>query len=83
MCPKFTERAGEMMNLQTGDVIAYANDDNTLVIVWNGSATFNVFMDSTEVDVFTQYDVATVSEAVAAAQSHIDDAATGLDEVLG
>lgn len=39
-----------------GDFIAYS--DNDIFIVWNGSATFNVYdCDGWEIDVFTNYNI--------------------------
>ena len=51
-----------MLILQTGDVIAYADDESNMVVIWNGSATFNVYADGTESDVFTHYGVVTISD---------------------
>ena len=49
-------------------------------IIWNGSATFNVFWDGQNIDVFTVYGTAdgdsyrcTEAEADAAVASHIAD----------
>lgn len=67
--------------LNTGDVIAYADGDG-IVITWNGSATFNAYADGVEFDVFTAYGIDTIADAIAAAQSHIDDCATGMVDVL-
>ena len=58
--------------LTAGDVIAYA-DDLGLVIVWNGSATFNVWRDGREVDVFTVYDIDDIPAAVKTAAEWVNE----------
>lgn len=60
------------MNLQTGDVCVFADD--MFKVIWNGSATFNVFDDSdTEIDVFTVNDVNNSSDAIWHARDWIDN----------
>lgn len=60
------------MDLQTGDVCVFANDD--FKIIWNGSATFNVYNQfDTEIDVFTVNGVANSSDAIWYAREHIDN----------
>ena len=60
------------MDLQTGDVCVFANDD--FKIIWNGSTTFNVYTQfDTEVDVFTVNGVDNSSDAIWHAREHIDN----------
>jgi hypothetical protein len=60
------------MDLQTGDVCVFANDD--FKIIWNGSTTFNVYNQfDTEVDVFTVNGVDNSSDAIWHAREHIDN----------
>ena len=60
------------MNLQAGDVCVFANTD--FKVIWNGSATFNVFDNTdTEVDVFTVNGVANSSDAIWHAREWIDN----------
>lgn len=42
--------------------------DNGITIKWNGSATFNVYSDSKEVDVFTHYGIKTADAAKESAE---------------
>ena len=37
--------------------------ENNIEISWNGSATFNVFVDGKNVNCFTDYDIKTIEEA--------------------
>ena len=37
--------------------------ENNIEISWNGSATFNVFVDAKNVNCFTDYDIKTIEEA--------------------
>tara|TARA_B100000900_G_scaffold349673_1_gene315921 strand:+ start:327 stop:545 length:219 start_codon:yes stop_codon:yes gene_type:complete len=37
--------------------------ENNIEIMWNGSATFNVFVDGKNVNCFTEYDIKTIDEA--------------------
>jgi len=37
--------------------------ENNIEIIWNGLATFNVFVDGNNVNCFTQYDIKTIEEA--------------------
>jgi len=37
--------------------------ENNIEISWNGSATFNVFVDGKNVNCFTEYDIKTIDEA--------------------
>ena len=37
--------------------------ENNIDIVWNGSATFNVFVDGNNVNCFTQYHIETAEQA--------------------
>lgn len=61
-----------MINLQAGDVCVFANTD--FKVIWNGSATFNVFDNTdTEVDVFTVNGVANSSDAIWHAREWIDN----------
>jgi len=41
--------------------------ENNIDIVWNGSATFNIFVDGNNVNCFTQYDIETEEQARQAA----------------
>ena len=34
--------------------------ENNIEIMWNGSATFNVFVDGKNVNCFTEYDIKTI-----------------------
>jgi hypothetical protein len=43
-------------------------DSPTYYIMWNGSATFNVYLNGKEVDVFTRYNITSVGEAEVAAE---------------
>ena len=61
-----------MLILQTGDVIAYADDESNMVVIWNGSATFNVYAVGTASDVFTHYGVVTISDAVNVARDWLN-----------
>jgi hypothetical protein len=37
--------------------------ENNIEISWNGSATFNVFVDGKNVNCFTEYDIETIEQA--------------------
>ena len=37
--------------------------ENNIEIMWNGSATFNVFVDGKNVNCFTEYDIETIEQA--------------------
>ena len=37
--------------------------ENNIDIVWNGSATFNIFVDGNNVNCFTQYHIETAEQA--------------------
>ena len=37
--------------------------ENNIEISWNGSATFNVFVDGKNVNCFTEYDIETIDQA--------------------
>ena len=37
--------------------------ENNIEITWNGSATFNVFVDGKNVNCFTEYDIETIEQA--------------------
>ena len=37
--------------------------ENNIQISWNGSATFNVFVDGKNVNCFTEYDIETIEQA--------------------
>ena len=60
------------MDLQTGDVCVFANDD--FKIIWNGSETFNVYNQfDTEIDVFTINGVDNSSDAIWHGREYIDN----------
>ncbi len=42
--------------------ITFKYEDN-IDIVWNGSATFNVFVNGKNVNCFTEYDIETLDQA--------------------
>lgn len=55
--------------LHPGMVIAHVDADTGVFVTWNGSATFRVFRQfdderTTEIDVFTRYEVKNIAEAV-------------------
>lgn len=45
-------------------------EQDSFQIYWNESATFNVFYDGVEVDVFTCYDVEGGNDAAEVAEAH-------------
>ena len=47
--------------------------EQNIKIVWNGSATFNVFTDGTEVNVFTDYTCKTIEQAKQSAEEWLDE----------
>ena len=47
--------------------------DYNIKIVWNGSATFNVFNDGKEVNVFTDYTCKTIEEAKQSAEEWLEE----------
>ena len=60
------------MNLQTGDVCVHV--DSHFRVIWNGSATFNVFdTENHEVDCFSVNGVKNSSEAIWHAKEFIDN----------
>jgi hypothetical protein len=60
-----------------GDFIAYS--DNDIFIVWNGSATFNVYdCDGWEIDVFTNYNIDDYEDA----QGHAYDWADAYEQAM-
>ena len=63
-----------------GDIIVYSHDH--IVITWNGSATFNMYVLGDNVDAFTVYGCETLADAIESAQSHMDDIGTASDEFL-
>lgn len=44
---------------------------NGYKVEWNGSATFNIFRDGKEIDVWTEYGVDNVTDAKRSAESHM------------
>ena len=42
--------------------VVFKYEDN-IEISWNGSATFNVFVDGKNVNCFTEYDIETIEQA--------------------
>lgn len=46
------------------EVIVYADKEEEVYVVWNQSATFNVWVLDRNVDCFTVYDVKTVKQAI-------------------
>lgn len=57
-----------------GEVIVYADKETETYIVWNQSATFNIWVGNNNVDCFTVYDVDTVEQAIALANEAMDEA---------
>ena len=51
--------------------------ENNIKISWNGSATFNVFVDGKNVNCFTDYNIKTIDEAQQSADEWL---ATELEE---
>jgi len=47
--------------------------DYNIKILWNGSATFNVFNDGEEVNVFTDYTCKTIEQAKKSAEEWLDN----------
>jgi len=47
--------------------------ENDIKIVWNESATFNVFNDGKEVNVFTDYSCKTMEQAKQSAEEWLDE----------
>ena len=47
--------------------------DYNIIIRWNGSATFNVFNDGKEVNVFTDYTCKTIEQAKQSAEEWLDN----------
>lgn len=60
------------MDLQAGDVCVHA--DAHFKVIWNGSATFNVYdhVDN-NIDVFTVYGITNSSDAIWEAKEYIDN----------
>ena len=48
------------MDINSDVVFRY---ENNIEIMWNGSATFNVFVDGHNVNCFTEYDIETIEQA--------------------
>lgn len=63
----------KMLHAQTGTTLVYYSDEFGIAIWWNHSATFNVWADGSEVDVFTRYDADTIDLAMAAADEWMTD----------
>ena len=49
------------MDKITSDVVF--KYENNIEISWNGSATFNVFVDGKNVNCYTEYDIETIEQA--------------------
>ena len=47
--------------------------EQNIKIVWNGSATFNVFNDGKEVNVFTDYTCKTIEQAKQSAEEWLEE----------
>ena len=47
--------------------------EQNIKIVWNGSATFNVFNDGEEVNVFTDYTCKTIEQAKQSAEEWLEE----------
>ena len=47
--------------------------EQNIKIVWNGSATFNVFNDGKEVNVFIDYTCKTIEQAKQSAEEWLDE----------
>ena len=47
--------------------------EHNIKIVWNGSATFNVFNDGKEVNVFTDYTCKTIEQAKQSAEEWLEE----------
>lgn len=52
-------------NLSVGETLVYR--DGILEVIWNGSATFRVYIGGQECDVFTVYGCSEIWQAVTAA----------------
>mgnify|MGYP003135034201 CR=1 FL=1 len=57
----------EPVNLESSSTVAFEFDSG-ITIKWNGSATFNVYSDGKEVDVFTHYGIKTADAAKESAE---------------
>ena len=55
------------------EVIVYADKETETYIVWNQSATFNIWVGNNNVDCFTVYDVDTLEQAIAMANEAMDE----------
>jgi hypothetical protein len=55
------------------EVIVYADKETETYIVWNQSATFNIWVGNNNVDCFTVYDVDTLDQAIAMAKEAMDE----------
>jgi len=55
------------------EVIVYADKETETYIVWNQSATFNIWVGNNNVDCFTVYDVDTLEQAIAMAKEAMDE----------
>lgn len=54
------------------ETIVYADKETQTYVVWNRSATFNVWIGNNNVDCFTVYDVKTLGQAVDEAAEWIE-----------
>jgi hypothetical protein len=55
--------------MYVGGTVVWMDEDNpAYYVMWNNSATFNVYLNGEDIDTFTTYDVDDVREAIEAAQ---------------